>query len=246
MSFFLNDLTNRALSIKPDNVNHFIQDYFQQVKSCLHVIGTDFRYVIESNHNRRSFVYCLIEAFLGFSENDELTAYDYYCIVELISPNFPKSIITDAIVALSSHNHVPMISNSSNESEILNSTITYPFKELSIAVYFQLIYDEWIKLVEEFFSSENENPMVSNNVTNAVISSSKIKSKITEFNHLFSLSFFQPPLEVVNMAVDFLVKSNNNDDLISYDSFRKGILLNKAIATEIYRITQNPSVMGSF
>jgi hypothetical protein len=220
INFFLKDLMAQSNYLKPMDDFLFAQTYFEKVKSCNHIIGVDYSYILESNYNRRSFVNCLVEIFTGFNEKDELTTLDLFHMIETICPNFPRNIVMDASLAVEATSTDP-------------TTKKFYFGELSTAVYLHIIYDEWLKLMEIFFKEEN---------TLGIATSSRLKFQVLEFSTSFSLSFFQPPSDLVNIVVDSITLYNNTND-IKFDDFRRAFCSNNTIASELRRLILNASAI---
>lgn len=217
VSFFLKDLTAHISSTKAEDPVACAKNYFQQVSSGSHVIGTDYCYVIESNHNRKSLVYCLIKAFKNFPDNTELTAIEFYLLIESVVSNFPKSIVMESLMSI--ENMVPGSPNSVSSK--------YQFKDIALAVYTQILYDEWLKLMEEFFKEEN---------TLNFVSIYRIKAQMEDLQNNYSTSIFQPSMASVNSAMESTTAATSPDGDMTYDQFRKCLFTSKALAYELYSV----------
>lgn len=217
ISFFLKDLTAHISSNKSEDPVSCAKTYFQQVSSGSHVIGTDYSYVIESNHNRKSLVYCLIKAFKNFPDNTELTAVEFFLLIESVVTSFPKSVVMESLIGI--ENITPGSPNSVSSK--------YQFKDIALAVYTQILYDEWLKLMEEFFREEN---------TLNFVSIYRIKAQMEEFHNNYSTTIFQPSIAAVNSAMESTTAATSPDGDMTYDQFRKCLFLSKAIAYELYSV----------
>jgi hypothetical protein len=135
-------------NLKNEELNEFAVKYFRKVKSRHHVLHNNYTYVIACNYNKRSFIYCLMDAFQSYKDNEEISSYDYILIIQNLINNFPRSIVMDSILC---------IEQTSNERLSDNTIITkFIFKDLSSSVYFSIIYDDWIKILQNFFSEEKD------------------------------------------------------------------------------------------
>ena len=90
-----------------------------------------------------------MEAFQGFQENDLISSADYLLIVQTLIDNFPRAIILDSSLYVEARSH---------ERSPDNIPISkYTLKDLSCSVYFNILYEEWIKLLQSFFNEEKDN-----------------------------------------------------------------------------------------
>ena len=217
MSFFLKDLTAHVASNKNEDPVSCAKNYFQQVSSGSHVIGTDYTYVIESSHNRKSLIYCLIKAFKNFPDNTELTAVEFYLLIESIVSNFPKSIVMESLISI--ENTVPGSSNTVSSK--------FQFKDIAMAVYIQVLYDEWLKLMEEFFREEN---------TLNFVSLYRIKAQMEDLQINYATTVFQPSLAAVHSAMEGTTAATSPDGDMTYDQFRKCLFVSKSFAYELYSV----------
>lgn len=55
--------------------------YFQQSASCTHIVGQGYNYILESIHNRKSFVYCLLKALEGFEDGAMMTPNELHFLL---------------------------------------------------------------------------------------------------------------------------------------------------------------------
>ncbi len=148
---------------------------------------------------------------------------EMFLLIETISPNFPKSIVMDAVLSI----EISM----TNAANI--NTAKFQFKDLSMAVYCQIMYDEWLKLMEEFFREESSLNYVS---------VYRVKSQVEDFHNSLSSSFCRPSLTAVSNALD-VTSANSADGDITFVHFRKCVFSNKAVVHEIYALAAS-SVRG--
>ena len=218
IGYFLGDLKAQMYHYKPTDRVAFVQKYFEQVRSTQHVVGMPYGYIVESNHNRRSFVLCLMESFKGMPDTLELTSADFFSLVEALSANFPKSVVLDASQCLQ------------RSAEGDGSNTAHTFKIISYAVYCSILYEDWMRLVAEYFAEES-----STNSMNIL----KLKAKIEEFHVSISPSVLQPALEIVYAVLDASNPSNSASGTSSYltelslDQFRKTMFLSDIMREDI-------------
>jgi hypothetical protein len=147
MRVFIKELTLLAGNIKSaEDFSGFAQHYFQNVRSRHHIIGSDYAYVTECNYNRKAFVYCMIESFSGFADNDPISSMDMLQLIESITLKFPRSVVMEA--ALSIENAGGEHSTSSSAAARFN------FRDISSAICFHVLFEDWLKLVEHIFRDE--------------------------------------------------------------------------------------------
>lgn len=218
----MGDLRAQLNHSKPSDKFAFTQKYFDHIRSGAHVVGMPYSYITESNHNKRSFVLSLQDAFKGFPENMEITSGDLFNLIETLSPNFPKSLVLDA-------------SQSLQRSIVDDETSTkHQFKILSQAVYCSILCDDWLRLISDYFAEET-----STNSMNLL----KLKAKIEEFYVSISPSIYQPPLEISYTVLDASNPSSTGSGTSSYlvevslDQFRRTLFYSEAVRDEIRRLS---------
>lgn len=207
---------------KPADRISFVQKYFESVRSTQHVVGMPYGYVTESNHSRRSFVLCLMDSFKGLPDTLELTSTDFFSLVEALSANFPKAIVLEASQCLQ------------RNAEGDGSSTVHSFKSIAYAVYCSILYEDWLRLVAEYFAEES-----STNSMNIL----KFKAKIEEFHSSISPSIMQPPLEIVYSVLDASNPSNSASGTSSYlmelslDQFRKTMFLSDVMREDVQNLS---------
>jgi hypothetical protein len=120
------------LTVNPTSTCYF------RVNNMQHVIGADFNYIIHCNHNRRSFVYSCLDMYRSIGPESELTAPDLHGLYCLVCPDLGASVVQEAALYVShsktSHAH-------------------YPYGELQISFFFQIVFYEWLRIVSPIFHS---------------------------------------------------------------------------------------------
>lgn len=221
VGFFLGDLRAQLAQAKPNDKFAYTQKYFETIRTGAHIVGMPYPYIVESNHNKRSFLMVLIEAFKGFPESMEVTSFEFLNMLESLCPNFPKSVVLDASQSLQR-----------NIDEDGSST-KHSFKAISQAVFGCILYDDWLKLISDFYAEET-----STNSMNML----KLKSKIEEFYISISPSVCQPMLEISYSVLDASHPSSSGAGTSSYlvevtlDQFRKTFLLSDSVRGELLKL----------
>jgi len=230
IGFFLGDLKAQLSHTKSGTDKAaFARKYFEQVQSCRHVIGMPYQYITGSNHNRRSFVYCLVHSFQGFSEDTPLTALDFFHLVEAMSPNFPKSLVLEVsqlieIAAFGSG----------------GTSASYAFRNISLGVYCYILYEDWLKLMGDYFAEEG-------NVHG--INVKKLEAKVKQFHSSISPSVSQPSLELIYSVIQDVCPSSSYSGTTSrtgttsiesgslmemtYEQFRRALFKSSILRSEI-------------
>lgn len=162
-------------------------------------------------------MYCLIKAFKNFPDNTELTPIEFYLLLESVVSNFPKSVVMESLMSI--ENNTPGSPNSVSSK--------YQFKDIALAVYTQVLYDEWLKLMEEFFREEN---------TLNFVSIYRIKVQMEDLFNNYSTSIFQPSMAAVNCAMEGTSAATSPDGDMTYEQFRKCLFSSKAFAYELYSV----------
>ena len=145
---------NYRLYIDGNNKKWIIFDSYikaghSNIRSRHHIIGSDYAYVTECNYNRKAFVYCMIESFSGFADNDLISSMDMLQLIESIILKFPRSVVMEA--ALSIENAGGDHSFSSVSS---STSVRFYFRDMSSAICFHVLFEDWLKLVEKIFRDE--------------------------------------------------------------------------------------------
>ena len=222
VGFFLGELRSQLINAKPSDKTAATVKYFENVRSGSHVIGMPYSYITESNHNKRSFVLLLLDAFKGFPENMEITPFDMFNMIESFCPNFSRSLVLEVSQSLQ------------RNLEDDGSSTKHMFKTLAQAVYCSILYDDWLRLISDYFAEET-----STRSMNLL----KLKAKIEDFYVSISPSIYQPPLEVSYAVLEASNPSSTGTGTSSYlvevtlDQFRRTFLLSEAMREELRRLS---------
>lgn len=213
---FSRDLKRQLEQYKPEDPSDYAVSYLKMVHSCNHVIGTGFSYVLESNHNRKSFVFCLLDAFKEFNPKHETTSNDFFYLIEPLCPGFPKSFVFEACLSL------PSISGDGKESK-------YNIFALIQIISCQILFDEWLKLLDEYFRNENNKSGISLN---------KAKSVVDEFQRNLPISILQPRWTTLFGIMDSLDSVHTTE--INFDDFKKLVFSHDLMGKEIQMLVNYP------
>lgn len=185
------------------------------------MVGMPYGYILESNYNRRALVARLMDSLSGFTDGTDISSSDFYALVESISPGFPKSIVLEVSQCLKP------------DQESDGSETGHVFKHLSCGVYCCVLYEEWLKLIADYYADES-----SVHSMNAL----KLKSKLEDFHCGLSPSVNQPPLSVIHAVLESATPSSSGTGTSSYlveitlDHFRRTLFLSAAMRIEIQRL----------
>jgi hypothetical protein len=144
-----------------------------------------------------------------------------YTLVESISPGFPKSIVLEVSQCLKP------------DQESDGSETIHVFKYLSCGVYCCVLYEEWLKLIADYYADES-----SVHSMNAL----KLKSKLEDFHCGLSPSVCQPPLSVIHAVLDSATPSSSGTGTSSFlveitlDHFRRTLFLSETVRSEVQRL----------
>jgi hypothetical protein len=224
LTFFLRDLKRQIDQFKPDDNIEFGLNYFKQVQSCTHVVGTGYSYVLESLHNRKSLIYCLLESLKGFEEQPEITPNELFHLIESLCPGFPRSIVLEAaMLSVTNINHI---------AQLVDTKCSFLTLFRFVACF--VLYDEWIKVIEECFRNDGKGMF---------LQCIKLKSKIEDYYRNLPMSINQPPLAAILAASEadaFSTSKSAYDKEVSFDAFKKNLFNSPLIITELEIIAQLP------
>lgn len=209
LTFFIRHLVNQIASVKPENLIEFSEKYFRKIESCHHILGADYNFIAGCKYNRRSFVFCLLETFSNFLSEEKYSLFEYQQIIELLCNDFPKNIILDAAYAV-------------NSKSIGGMPSKYLHGELSIALYFHILFEDWLKEIEKLFREES---------SLNCLSISRIRSFILNLQSSLPLTVEQPPLFCIESVFNGIAKEIS----INYDDFRRCLFSNPAIIADVKR-----------
>ena len=150
----------------------------------MHIVGVDYMTVVSCRYNRRSFIYCCMEALKHFPVNERLSVHDFYCLLQMICPDIPLSLIQDS--AMTGCNPVG------------DDPPKYLRHELCTSLFFRFIFTEWLIMLENlFFDGKARDSSV-------VVSLPRLKLKFEEWNNAMSASSSQPTLGTLNDVLNDL------------------------------------------
>jgi hypothetical protein len=204
INFFLRHLFSQVVALRPEDSIDFAAKYFKRIQSCHHVLGADYAYIGATKSNRRAFIFCLMEVFQTYSHDKAISVSEYQQIVDMISPDFPRKIISDAAMSIEplrggSNASTVNIANSGGPSaghqpanKAAESAPQYAHGKLRIALYFHIIYEEWLKYIETIFREEGSLDC---------LSLFRLRAYLDDCRRNWSISFSQPPSTGVDAAL---------------------------------------------
>jgi hypothetical protein len=181
-----------------------------------------------------------MEVFQTYSLDSIVSPSEYQQIVDMISPDFPKKIISDAasyIEPIGGNNNNNNNNNSNSNSNSNNSPQNnqsgqgqvidnnnpenkkYFHGKLRIALYFHIIYEEWLKYIETIFREEGSLDC---------LSLYRLRAYLDDCRKNWSISFSQPPLAGVEYALS-TVKSGE----ISFIGLIQALFASPAIRADV-------------
>lgn len=168
--------------------------------------------IVSCRHNRRSFVYCCTESLKHFPRNELLSVHDYYCLLQLICPDIPLSLLQDsALTGCESYGENPTL---------------YAFSELSTSLYFRFIYTEWLIMVENlFFEGKTRRASVT-------CSLAKLRQKFSEWHQSIPATTSQPSMENLDDVIDTLSMSGGGRTEVTFDELIAALLRQEGIKIE--------------
>ena len=211
-----------------------------------HINGMNYSSIMSLACNRNAFVFNCIEAFKSFPSTAEFTIFDLYHVLHLVCNDFPKQVIEDALSPL----FHPAISKTANLSN------KYSIKSMQVALYFSILYVDWLKLVENFFQMQNFYNGTSNVTTNLYMlhtpqNIAKLQAQLYNIEKEKSCSNFQIPHKyaietICKQLMNQSIVNNggngnqgNNNKYLSFDMFKKELYLNPYIITDIFKVPLN-------
>jgi hypothetical protein len=209
ITHYLTNMFVVCTAIKPEDSIDFAWRYFDRVQSCHNVLGAEYSVISSCIRNKRNFVFCLMELFKTFNASEEMSVHEYQQIIEMICPDFPKTILTQVSTFLEVSD-MCVESNSSN-----TGTQKYNHGELCIALYFFISYEDWIKYIEAIFKEEGSLDS---------LSMFRLKAYLEDCRNNWSLSFPQPPVEGVDGALRSISQSE-----VSFTIFQRALIKDPSI-----------------
>ena len=211
---FVKHLFLQVATFRPEDSLDYALRYFKRVRSCHNVLGADFSLISCCDRNKRAFVFCLMELFKTFSDNEEMSVNEYQQIIEMICPNFPSSIMPAVVSSL----------------EVINASASppkYRHGDMCISLYFHIIYDEWLKYITTIFKEEGSLDCLSLFRMHAYIQDCRKNNRIR---------YPQPPAECINSAFAD-VKSQE----ISYIILKKMLFEDKLVRKDVTAVRKYTS-----
>lgn len=182
-----------------------------RIQTCKHVIGASYLFIISCRHNRRSFVYCVSEAFKKFSPTEEITIFDFYCLVQMVCPDIPFALIEGSTFC--------------GCEPVDVSGKLYKVSEITNSLYFYFIFTEWIMMLENLYFDGN----LRNSDTKIPLNI--LHSKFEEWNRHNSKVNVQPTIASLHGSLNYLRKRNVNE--ATFDQMIRALLQMKSIQTEL-------------
>lgn len=93
-----------------------------------------------------------------------------------------------------------------------------------------MLFDEWLKITEEFFRNEGRAMSLPSN---------KIRSQLEDFNKNLPKSLYKPPLSAIFMALEGVGVGGE----LSFDRLRKNLFVAAPIANELVLLSSYPNIL---
>jgi len=203
--------------------------YFTKVQKCHHVVGADYVFVSSTRHNRRSFIYLVMESCKTIPPNEELSSADYQQLLQMLCADLPSELINCAVLSI-------------DPIDGYSNPVRYHHHQLSVAVFFHIIYEKWLKLMEEYFIKEGSYDHLQ-----------LIKLRIYIDELATGNNFIEiPPTHAVEAVANNISKVQQE---VTYANFRKELFKHPSIVYEVckipehaepfYDVTKEEDVVGS-
>ena len=205
LSFFMKNWLQQLNNIKPENIAEHGAKYFKHVRSCQHVLGAEYSFISSCRYNRRAFVFCIMEALMTIPLDEQYTIAEFQLILDMLCLDMPKQILIDAV------NHIDPKEGTSKENA------KYLHKDLRLALFLYIIYEEWIHYVDTFFRDEKS------------IHTTRLKNFIDQLriNHVYNIE--HPPIEALDSVYTNILKSHKED----ISDFLKALLQNPIMVEDL-------------
>jgi hypothetical protein len=168
--------------------------------------------IVSCRHNRRSFVYCCTESLKLFPQKELLSVHDFYCLLQMICPDIPLSLIQDSALT-------------GCESFGENPTL-YCFDELSASLYFRFIYTEWLIMVENvFFEGKTRRASIT-------CSLSKLSQHFSDWQRSIPANTSQPSIDNLLSVIDGLRGAAGSTTDVTFDDMISSLLRHEGIRAE--------------
>jgi len=234
--FFVRHLFAQVAALRPEDSIDFAAKFFKRIQTCHHVLGAEYAYIGATANNRRAFIFCLTEIFATFSPDESMSTAEYEQVVEMICPDFPRKMIHAAAACCELAPRAaagaadgtgaragaggPVSATASAAISGLSLLHTAPvlgeravakhrLASLRVAVYFHVLYEEWLKYIETIFREEGSLDC---------LSMFRLRAYLEDCRKNWSISFSQPPAEGINAALASITATE-----ISFSSLLKAM-----------------------
>lgn len=116
---------------------------------------------------------------------------------------------------------------------VLVSDNKYPILFLAKTLSCHVLYEEWLKLMEEMYRNEGRN---------MILSIQRVRQKSEDFQRTLIRSIYQPPLCAVHSTLDSYEGARNGGE-ISFERFKRGVIAHDAVAAELNMLANYPSIV---
>ena len=176
------------------------------------MLGADYGFISGCNKNRRAFVFCLIELFKTFSDDEEMNVNECQQIIEMVSPNFPTSIMPAVLSSL----------------EVKNANASpprYRYGDIRVSLYFHIIYDEWLKYIMTVFKEEGSLDC---------LSVFRVKAYIEDCRKNKRVNFSQPSEECIEAALGQISTQD-----VSFVMLKKALFDSRLTELDVTKVPQH-------
>lgn len=213
-----------------DQLNAAIS-YFKGAGQCTHIIGGNLAYILDSMHNRKSFVFCLHQAIQGYGEKHEIVAGEFYAIVDTLFPGFPWSLVLESIHTASGDNFSGSVS--SVPTSLSDRGKSYPAVVLCKILSFHVLYDDWLRITEDLFKSEGKS---------LVLNLHRLRSQMEDLQRNQGTLLYQPSYTSVISVLDTYEGSRNGGE-ISFYRFKSSVAAHDAVQAELNLLQNYPAML---
>ena len=211
LDFLVRNLIYNCSTSKEDLLT-FAVHFIGKVRSCHHILSSDISCVFATAHNRRSLVFCLMEAFQGFPLDSEISVSEFQQMVDLIFPGIFSKLPMDYILG-------------ERSSNTLQHT-KFRFGHLKISLFFHIIYEEWLGHIANFYYDH---------ATLNLLDILRLRSLLEELRLTLPYSVSQPIKESIEVALNALSIGNGTSEKkeISFEDFRKKLVATPQITEDV-------------
>ncbi len=212
LPYFMKLLIQDILVIGVEDPSNYSLAFFKQIRNGNHIINKKFSFITDCTYNRICFVLLCKELFAGFKNDDEISILEYNSYLDLICYDIPKKLINELI------RYIDPAYNQDEKS-------IYKIGDLNSALYFSIIYDEWLKFISNKF---NQNSKIYIDDLQKILESNNY-SKITD------VALIPSQIGLKAVMDDLLLVYNKNDE-ISFSKFHRELLFNEKVRKCLLRI----------